>query len=621
MGVSLPRFSLILCGLFLSAAAPGQVVISPAGSDDGAGTWASPFATPHRAQVEARKMRKLHPERGVVVLVQRGTYHLNHPLVFGPEDGGGENAEVIWTATQGGGAVFSGGVEVSNWEQTEDGHLRAKLPPELQGERVGDLYFKHRRLTPARFPNADWLRVDKAGEDRRTSFTFDSSAVDIEIPDSNGLQIYFLHDWATSRIPVAEFNQADGFLRTRTPIGCELPFFAIDNFEPHPRFYLEGHQALMDESGEWVQDPVSGDLLVVPPFDIPKMRHNPATAETMIAVAPLLEHLIEVRGTETEPVRNLHFVGIGFQHSRYLAPADGWAAIQASMHDLRDGSGKANNRAFVPAAVELEFAKDCSISHGRFHHLGGSGLWLKRGCVDVQVKDCMFANINANGINIGEDASRLVDGKPWWMSSDLSDPTLARNVSVQWCDISRVGMRYGGSVGVWIGFAADCRVGHNRIHSTPYTGISVGWEWSRKAAPSGGHLIHNNHIMHVMQLLSDGGCIYTLGRQPGTVIRGNALHNVPRHAGRAPSNGIFVDEGSSEMVIEKNLIYDIGHTPIRFHRAGPNKVIGNVLITKMDSPYFYNSTDPKEMEYVDNVVREKKEHTDQGFGQGQRDPF
>lgn len=615
------RCVLFLClfTTYFPIPAAGQIVVSPSGSDNGNGTLAKPFATPHRAQVEVRKLRKLHPERGVIVLLQPGTYQLSKPLQFGPEDGGDDNAEVIWTSAPGGGVVLSGGVEIPAWEATDNGLLRAQLPPALEGTRVSDLYYKHRRLQPARYPNHDWLRIDKAGEDRRTSFTFDPESVDLQIQNPDGLQIYFLHDWATSRIPVAEFNPADGFLRTRTAIGCELPFFAIDNFEPHPRFLLEGHPALIDDGGEWAQDPSSGDLLVMPPYEIPKMRFNPATAENMTASVPLLEHLIEVRGSQERPVRNLHFSGLAFMHSRYTPSENGWAGIQASMHDLRSEDGGANKRGFVPAAVELEFAKNCSIRNGNFRYLGGSGIWLKRGCTDVLVQDCMMHNINANAINIGEDAVRQVDGKPWWKSSDLNDPNLTRRVTVEWCDISRVGMRYGGAVGIWIGFAADCRVGNNRISYTPYSGISVGWAWSRESAPSGGHVIHNNHIMDVMQLLSDGGCIYTLGRQPGTVIRANRLYNVPRHAGRAPSNGIFVDEGSSEMLIEGNLIYDIGHAPIRFHRAGPNKVKNNLLITEMESPYYYNNTNPDDMTFNGNEVREQVLHSDQGYGQGQRD--
>jgi hypothetical protein len=57
-----------------------------------------------------------------------------------------------------------------------------------------------------------------------------------------------------------------------------------------------------------------------------------------------------------------------------------------------------------------------------------------------------------------------------------------------------------------------------------------------------------------VQVLSDGGGIYTLGCQPGTQLRGNLIHDVPLNAGRAESNGMFLDEGSDGITIQGNAI-------------------------------------------------------------------
>jgi hypothetical protein len=35
-----------------------------------------------------------------------------------------------------------------------------------------------------------------------------------------------------------------------------------------------------------------------------------------------------------------------------------------------------------------------------------------------------------------------------------------------------------------------------------------------------------------MQILSDGGGIYTLGRQPGTTLSNNHIHHIPLNAGK-----------------------------------------------------------------------------------------
>jgi len=73
-----------------------------------------------------------------------------------------------------------------------------------------------------------------------------------------------------------------------------------------------------------------------------------------------------------------------------------------------------------------------------------------------------------------------------------------------------------------------------------------------------------------MKTLADGGCIYTLGYQPGTVLRANLLHDVHRSAythGGAPNNGIFVDEGSKGFLFERNVIYNTHGRPVRFNQC------------------------------------------------------
>jgi len=102
------------------------------------------------------------------------------------------------------------------------------------------------------------------------------------------------------------------------------------------------------------------------------------------------------------------------------------------------------------------------------------------------------------------------------------------------------------------------------------TGISIGYVWNTERTSQRNCLVAYNHVYEVMQRLYDGGTIYTLGFQPGTVIRGNHLHGVRRSNyafGRAGNNGIFFDQGSKEMLIEDNVIYDISDSPIRFNQC------------------------------------------------------
>lgn len=182
---------------------------------------------------------------------------------------------------------------------------------------------------------------------------------------------------------------------------------------------------------------------------------------------------------------------------------------------------------------------------------------------------------------------------------------LAKNNVLSNNYIHDCGQLYHGCVGIWLGITEGTTVSHNEISRLPYTGISVGWMWNTSPTPCRQNTIAHNHIHHIMQVLSDGGGIYTLGRQPGTVLRGNLIHDVSLNAGRAESNGLFIDEGSSELLIEQNVIYNIARSPIRFHKAEGNTVRENVLVTSDAIPPFrYNSTDERSMVYDANVVHD-----------------
>ena len=600
--------------LLLAAAAPAQVYVAAGGDDGGPGSLDRPFATLERAQAEVRRLRQAVPDRGVTVLLRGGIYRLERTLVFGPADGGDERHEVVWSALPGEYVTLLGSLPITGWQEEEGGVFRAPLPPGLAGRPVRDLYRGNRRLPRARFPNQGWLRVAEAGADRRTSFRFEPGSAPA-IADAAGLEVQLLHDWSTSRVAVAALDAAAGLLQTRAPLGCAAPYFAIDNFEPHPRFALEGHPALLDAPGEWCQDPATGDLLLRPPPWLEEEPDRPVDPEDLRPEVPVLERLLELRGEPGRPVRNLHFLGIALRHSAFSPPAGGWAGAQASMHERRDGGEGAAQRVFVPAAIHLEDAVGCSLEKLTLAAFGGTAVWVGPGCRDVLLRQCSINGAGANGINIGEDGARQVDGQPWWRSSGPDDPRLARRITVEACTIRSAGEVYPGAVGIWIGFAADCRVAFNELRDLPYTGISVGWVWAQDPSPCGGHRIEHNDISRVMQLLSDGGCIYTLGRQPGTVLRANHLHEVAQQAGRAPSNGIFIDEGSSELLVEGNLIQGIAEAPIRFHRAGHNVIAGNVLLTERADPFHYNSTDPAGIEFRDNQVRPELRREDVAIDQ------
>src|SRR5262245_25861388 len=95
---------------------PVDFFVSPRGKD----TWAGklpepgehdgPFATVNRAREAARTLlRALDRPRPVRVVLRAGTYYLDSPLEFDPEDSGSRNAPVVYAAAPGEKVIVSGG--------------------------------------------------------------------------------------------------------------------------------------------------------------------------------------------------------------------------------------------------------------------------------------------------------------------------------------------------------------------------------------------------------------------------------------------------------------------------------------------------------------------------------
>jgi hypothetical protein len=129
------------------------------------------------------------------------------------------------------------------------------------------------------------------------------------------------------------------------------------------------------------------------------------------------------------------------------------------------------------------------------------------------------------------------------------------------CVLADCGQVSYGAVGIFSAFTQDTRIAHNLVHRMPYTGVSVGFRWNPTPTSQRANIVEFNHIHDVMRVLADGGCIYTLGRQPGTV------HRTPTAFGGAPNNGVFFDEGTTDLLVENNIIFATSGEPIRFNQC------------------------------------------------------
>jgi len=452
--------------------------------------------------------------------------------------------------------AISGGVEVRNWREEKDGTWTAAIPRTVADPR--EMFNGVTRLKRARFPNEGWLRVEKVGEDKRTNFIWGQYTTNLkggrkghlEGKDVVGGELVFLHDWSMSRIEIAAMDQKERRLTLKDPAGCVAKHYAMDHFEKQARYAIEGHPSLIDEPGEWA---LIGD-------SIRYMPRREQKIEEFTPTVPGLRKLLTIAGTKDKPLKGIRFEGVMFAHCAWSLPKGGYASGQSTVHEQRDVE-PVSKRIMIPAAVTLDHVQESSFKGGRFFMLGGNGLWLRRDCHQIVVEDVKFDDISGNGLMLGDMA-------------DHKEATSSK-IRVESCVVEGCGVQYHGAVGIWVGIGREMVITRNSISDLPYTGISLGWRWSDKPSSAGKHQVTHNRIQKVMQVLSDGGGIYTLGRQPESQLAHNHISGIPTNAGRAESNGIFMDQGSSGFTLEGNLIYGVAKSPLRFHQAKENIVLNN----------------------------------------------
>ena len=544
----------------LLTAAPADFYVAPDGEDTNPGTEAAPFASPARARDAVRALVADGLAKDVTVLVRGGTYVLDEPLAFGPEDSGTAEYRITYAAYPGERPVISGGRAVSGWTKAEGGKWTVELPEVKSGSwQFRQLFSGGKRLPRARFPNGrGLLRVESVSPDVKQIVLDEASGMGSLAGKDAELVMY--QNWSISRAAIVD---TDGrTVSVANPMGW-IGHGAATTASPGKPCYIEHAPEFVDEPGEWRLDRKTGVLTYMAAEE-----EDPNEGQF---VAPRLERLLVVNGRADAPVQNLHFTGLSLEHAAWRLPDFGYLGIQAGHH----GTTMSEPACVLPVTIEFAYAEDCGLERCRVAHVGATGIGLGAGCRRTTIAGCEVTDIGGNGIMVGwrgkAQSHRVELAGDESLSGDWRDPRdVPTGNAITNCVIRNCGAVNHGCVGIYDGFCAETRIAHNLVTDMPYTGISIGFRWNTSETSQRGTICEYNHVHDVMKMLADGGCIYTLGYQPGTVLRGNLLHHVHRSAfahGGAPNNGVFFDQGSKGYLVEGNIIYDTSGEPIRFNQT------------------------------------------------------
>lgn len=419
-----------------------------------------------------------------------------------------------------------------------------------------DLYVEGKRANLSKYPKEGFLKAEKTEHDitdeafkPSTWFIAEKNTLD-QIDDLEHCILSFCHYFIDEHTPIESYDKKSRKVTLKySP--CMTMNTNYDKVDSSTFFYyLENTKKGFNEPNDWFLDVENGKLYYFPPKDV--------EVESLEVFAPQTTCFFSTQGKLTNKAKNISFRNLTFMCSKgdYIG--------KNKNCDEGFYASDEQSWAYAFGSMRFENAVNCSIYNCDFYALGLHAIELTFGCKNIRIEECNIHDIGGGGIKV----FGAQYGEP--EEKECSHNVFRNN------HIYRCGKRYYAACGILLCHSSNNEISNNQIHDINYTGISVGWVWGYDESNSYANLIKHNHVYRIgMGPLSDMGAIYLLGKQTGTVVQSNIVHDVlSKHGG---TYGLYADEGSSYVTFENNVVYNTTLASMHVHLGNENVVRNNVF--------------------------------------------
>jgi hypothetical protein len=564
-----------------AAAGAVTIYVAPNGNDANPGTAAAPVASPAKAQQLARAQSAAND---VVVQLAGGTYRLSAPLVFTSADSGGNGHTVTWQAASGATPILSGGTQVTGWT-LQDSSQNIWAAPVPAGADSRQLY-----VDGAAAPRASIPLSRNDVQITATGLNITNSALNFlaTLPQQNRIEVESQNSFTDRYSPVDHISG--------TTITMQQPAWNNNNWgydtlaRPFGggQLFLENARSFLRTTGQWYLDRSAGQLLYKAPAGWAPASHD--------VELPRLTSLLQLSGSYVNPIRNITFTGLHFEHTTWLTPGTsiGYANQQSGtfipaaypmpsdfLTSCQSGcqqfEGTRAGWAQAPAAVQVSAATGITFANDTFTDLGQVALGIGND-----------ADAHASGIGLGASSitvdrntfiadagGGIVAGGVQADAHHPSNPAMTdRDITISNNTVTAVAQDYREMAGILSTYVTHAVITHNDVSNLTYDGIDVGWGWGAND-PGGSQDYRNrglynyqpvystattlrdtvvsyNRVHGTKKLMHDGGSIYNLSANPGASFDHNYVFD------NNHTTTLYLDEGSRYVTLSNNVVQDAG---------------------------------------------------------------